>query len=341
MSDELIDYGRGIYAFDAGYVRPALAAIHLVVDGGRAALIDSGTARSVPLAIAALSKLGLGPEAVDYLILTHVHLDHAAGAGAMMQAFPEARLIVHPRGARHMADPTQLSKAVAAVYGAQRARSLYGELQPVPAERILASDLGASLPLGARCLRLFDTPGHARHHLCVHDEESASIFTGDTFGVCYRELDQMQEEGVGEARRFAFPTTSPSQFDPVALHESIDAILARRPAALYPTHYGQMRPTAVLVAGLRRMIDAHVGIAVDAADAGLQREAQIRGELADLLLRELRDFGSTVAVDTALEVMATDLDLNAQGLVCWLDSEQGRQFVGDAQSARARACHQY
>lgn len=111
------DYGNGIVAFDAGYVRPILAAIHMVVEGGRVAFIDTGSNDALPNALAALGKLGLDASAVDYVILTHIHLDHAGGAGTLMQAFPTARLVVHPRGARHMAEPSKLVAGVTAVYG--------------------------------------------------------------------------------------------------------------------------------------------------------------------------------------------------------------------------------
>ena len=113
------DYRNGIYAFDAGYVRPILAAIHLVVENGRVALVDTGSNDALPNALAALDRLGLDVAAVDYVILTHIHLDHAGGAGSMMAAFPNAQLIVHPRGARHMAEPSKLVAGVTAVYGAE------------------------------------------------------------------------------------------------------------------------------------------------------------------------------------------------------------------------------
>jgi glyoxylase-like metal-dependent hydrolase (beta-lactamase superfamily II) len=107
MSGPLIDYHNGIYAFDAGYVRPLLAAIHLIESEGRAAFVDTANFEVMPQALAALEARGLGPESVDYVILTHIHLDHAGGAGVMMEAFPNAKLVVHPRGARHMIEPTR------------------------------------------------------------------------------------------------------------------------------------------------------------------------------------------------------------------------------------------
>lgn len=320
MEQQLLDYGVGIFAFDAGYVRPTLAAIHLVVDQGRAAFIDTATAASLPRAEAALSALGLTAESVDYVVLTHIHLDHAAGAGAMMGRFPGAKLVVHPRAVRHMADPRQLWDAVCEVYGVEQTRALYGALEAVPQERILGAPHGTRLRLGARALEVLETPGHARHHISLRDGVTGGVFTGDVFGLSYREFDEPPAAEGDTARRFIFPTTSPSQFDPVALRRSIDLVLAQHPPALYLTHFGRIRPVPSLVARLRRLIDAHVAIALAERDSGAEREARIRAGLARLLLDELHAFGSRVPEDRALALMATDIELNAQGLEHWLQA---------------------
>ncbi|MEZ5729842.1 MAG: MBL fold metallo-hydrolase [Burkholderiaceae bacterium] len=118
--------GHGVFAVDSGYVRPGFDAIHLIVEAGRAAIVDTGTSHSVPRVLAALDALGVAPGCVDFVVLTHVHLDHAGGASALMRALPEARLTVHPRGARHMIDPTRLWQATCAVYGREAAEALYG-----------------------------------------------------------------------------------------------------------------------------------------------------------------------------------------------------------------------
>jgi glyoxylase-like metal-dependent hydrolase (beta-lactamase superfamily II) len=227
------DYGNGIVAFDSAYVRPVLAAIHLIVENGHVAFIDTGSNGSVPNALAALKKLGLDVAAVDYVVLTHIHLDHAGGAGAMMQAFPNARLVVHPRGARHMAEPSRLVAGVSAVYGAEYVQRVYGEIIPVPSERIIEAVDGYVFSMAGRKLTCLDTPGHARHHICVVDDRTDAIFSGDMFGLSYRELDV-------EGRQFVFPTTTPSQFEPQAMHKSIDRLLALSPPVMYLTHYGQL-----------------------------------------------------------------------------------------------------
>ena len=307
------EYGHGISAIDSGFGRPLLDAIHLIVEGDRAALVDTGTNASLPLVLATLADQGLAPEQVDYVILTHVHLDHAGGAGALMRALPNARLTVHPRGARHMADPARLVAGTVAVYGEAEARRMYGEILPVPVVRILETPDGARLRLGGRELVVLDTPGHARHHVCIRDGRSGHVFAGDIFGLSYRELDL-------DGRQFVFPSTTPVQFDPAAMHVSIDRLLALRPEAIYVTHYGRLRDVPRLGADLHRLVDAHVDAALRHRDAGAGRHAGIRSALAEILLAEARRQGWRMASKALLELMAVDLDLNAQGLGAWLDS---------------------
>jgi glyoxylase-like metal-dependent hydrolase (beta-lactamase superfamily II) len=310
---QLIAYGNGIYAFDSGYVRPLLAAIHLIVENGRAAFVDTGTNDSLPAAQGALASLGLTADSVDYVILSHIHLDHAGGAGAMMRAFPRARLVVHPRGARHMADPSKLVAGAAAVYGADEVRRLYGEVLPIAGDRIIEATHQLKVDLAGRELVCLDTPGHAKHHLSLLDRRSGHVFTGDTFGLSYRELDT-------DGRQFVFPTTTPIQFDPLALNASLDLIMSYRPEAVYLTHFGQLKDVAAQVQQLRRQIDAHVAIARREKDAGQEKLARIRAGLVDLLLDEVKRFGSRLPDAEILDIFAVDLDLNAQGLAFWIEN---------------------
>lgn len=312
--DTLIRYENGIYAFDAGYVRPLLAAIHLIVENGRAAIVDTGNNESLGAVERALAALDLAPECVDYVILTHIHLDHAGGAGAMMRAFPNARLVVHPRGARHMADPAKLVAGATAVYGAAEVRRLYGEVLPIDAARIVEATHELRLDLAGRELLCLDTPGHARHHICIVDRKSGGIFTGDTFGLSYRELDT-------DGRQFIFPTTTPVQFDPQAMHASLDLLMSYRPTAMYLTHYSQVVDVAAKAAELHRLIDAHLDIARREKDSGPDRHSRMRAMLAHLLVDEAKAFGCQLPPAEILEIFATDLELNAQGLGVWLDAQ--------------------
>ncbi len=310
MQTQLIDYRNGIYAFDAGYVRHQLAAIHLIVDNGRAAFIDNGSNASLPRALAALDQLGLTPACVDYVIVTHIHLDHAGGSGALMQACPNARFVVHPRGARHMIDPTKLMAATEEVYGRETARALYGELIPVPADRVIETTDGMTLALGQRTLAFHDSPGHAKHHVFIHDRTANGIFTGDTFGISYRECDV-------DGRPLLMPSTTPSQFDPVDLRDSVERMIALAPEAVYLTHFSRLAPPRALAATMLRRLDDFVGIALRAKQAGGDVLASIRAAMGAYFLAEARAHGVTLPDEEILSIWKMDIDLDSQGLAIW------------------------
>ena len=310
----IFDYGHGICAVDSVYDRRLQTAIHLIVEEGRAAVVDTGTAHAVPRVLAALAAKGVAPEQVDYVVLTHIHLDHAGAAGQLMARFPNARLTVHPRGARHMADPSRLLAATVAIYGEEETRRVYGEILPAPRERMVETPEGTTLRLAGRELLFLDAPGHARHHVVVRDGASGHIFAGDTFGLSYRELDQ-------DGRQFSFPTTSPSQFDPPALHRSIDRMLSLGPGALYVTHFGRLTNLTALAADLHRLIDAHVELGERHRRAGAERKRLLTEGVRSLLLAERERQGWRLPSEKVLEVFALDVELNAQGLEAWLDAE--------------------
>ncbi len=310
----VFDYGHGICAVDSVYDRRQQTAIHLIVEEGRAAVVDTGTAHAVPRVLAALAAKGIAPEQVDYVVLTHIHLDHAGAAGQLMVRFPNARLTVHPRGARHMADPSRLLAATVAIYGEEETRRIYGELLPVPRERMVETPEGATVRLAGRELLFLDAPGHARHHVVVRDGASGHIFAGDTFGLSYRELDQ-------DGRQYSFPTTSPSQFDPPALHRSIDRMLSFGPGALYVTHFGRLTNLTALAADLHRLIDAHAELGERHRRAGAERKRLLKEGVTSLVLAERERQGWRLPSEKVLEVFALDVELNAQGLESWLDAE--------------------
>lgn len=313
--NELISYPDGIHALESGYGRPQLAAIHIVVNEGRATIVDTGSNDSVPRVLSALAMLGIEPGNVEWVMLTHIHLDHAGGAGSLMCALPKARLLVHPRGLRHMIDPSKLWEGTAAVYGAERAYQLYGRLVPVPPERIVPATDGLELRMGKRLFRVFDTPGHARHHICIWDASAHAFFTGDTFGLSYRELDV-------DGRVFVLPTTTPTQFDPEAMHESIDRMLSMQPQAMYLTHYGRVTDVPRLGTDLHRLIDAMVAVARAARGDEVARHVEILAGLEQVIREEAGRQGWALDEEQTLELLRMDLELNAQGLGIWLDSQR-------------------
>jgi glyoxylase-like metal-dependent hydrolase (beta-lactamase superfamily II) len=317
VTPRLYRHPHGITAVDAEYLHPGHAAAHVIVDAGRAAIVDVGTNSSVPYLLAALAELGIAREAVDYLLLTHVHLDHAGGAGSLMRALPKARALLHPRGARHMIDPTALIAGASAVYGAERYRRLYGELVPIPPERVQVVQDGEHAELGRRTLTLLHTPGHAAHHYVVVDEAHRSIFTGDTFGISYRALDTAKGN-------FITPSTVPTQFDPEQHLASIDRMLAYRPESMYLMHFSRVTDVPRLGASLKGQIIALADIARRHA-ADPDPAPAIRADMRDLWLTLAREHGVTLADGAIEQALAGDLTLNTQGLIAWLARTSTRQ----------------
>ena len=302
----------GVFQLDAGYVQPRVAACYLVRGAEAAAVVETGANSTVPRILAALDEQGIPRGEVAWVIVTHVHLDHAGGAGALLAELPNAKLLVHPRGARHMIDPSKLEAGTIAVYGEARYRKLYGALVPIPAERVVEAPDGFTVDLGGRPLVALDSPGHAKHHFVLWDEKTRGFFTGDSFGLSYRQTD-------AAGRPFLFPTTSPVQFDPPALHATFDRMIAKGPERMYMTHFGMIEgDVARHAARLHELVDAHVRIARE-AQPGPGRHAAIVEGLAGLLADGLTAHGSPSSRAAARAIYANDLDLNAAGLEAWME----------------------
>ena len=302
---------HGIHTIDTAFQRDHFDAAYLVVENGRGAFIDCGTNHSVPHLLAALQRAALVPEHVDFVIVTHVHLDHAGGAGLLMQHLPNATLVAHPRAAPHLIDPARLIAGATAVYGEEEMKRSYGEIQPVPEARVRVVEDGEAVMLAGRPLHVIDTPGHARHHHCIWDARSQCWFTGDTFGLSYRELDG--PDGV-----FILPTSTPVQFEPVALKASIARMLSYAPEGMYLTHYGRVGEVPRLAKALYEQIDAMVAIA-DACDGRADRHRCIAAALSALYLERAHAQHVPLADEDVLSLLAMDIELNAQGLGVWLD----------------------
>jgi glyoxylase-like metal-dependent hydrolase (beta-lactamase superfamily II) len=309
----------GIVCIDTEQHRPQMAACYLIGADGHYAFVESGTSLSVPGLLQALEALGVERGAVDYVMPTHVHLDHAGGAGTLLRELPNARLVIHPRGARHMIDPSQLIAGATAVYGPEVMLATYGEIVPVPESRVVVADVAPDrdfeLMLGGRRLQFIDAPGHARHHCAIWDEASRGWFTGDVFGLVYREFDTADGN-------YLIPTTSPVQFDPEAWEVTLHRLLERSPAHVYLTHYGRVDAVPALANDLREGLAAYQRIARAHADAP-DRHARIYASLMGHHLDQLRERHHPMAEARARELLDMDVEINTQGLEVWLDRQRG------------------
>ncbi|MGB5720566.1 MAG: MBL fold metallo-hydrolase [Woeseiaceae bacterium] len=316
-SAQITALNNGIFAVDTEYMRPLQDASHLIVEGGRAAFVDTGSNDSVPLLLDALQQRDLDPADVDFVFLTHVHLDHAGGAGLLMQQLPNAHCVVHPRGAPHMIDPAKLIKGTEGVYGVERTREMYGEIRPIAADRVVVASDDSWIKLNGREMQTLFTEGHARHHYCLNDPSSRGVFTGDNFGVSYRELDTVKGE-------FIYPTSTPASFDPLEAHKSVDRIMACNPEQVYLTHYSRVRDLDRLAADMHAGIDDYAQMALDLRDENNRGHA-LQLAMHDYLSERVLEHGFKGDADAIRSIIEVDVTLNSAGLVSWLNRlDKGR-----------------
>lgn len=309
MIDFVRAYDGGVMAIDTGYGYQGYDDAYLIVDNGRAAFVDTGVNASVPRLLSALKEAGLTEEAVDWVLLTHVHLDHAGGAGELMARCPQARLGVHARGARHMNDPSQLMAAVVAVYGEEMVVREYGTLVPIPEARITVLEEGSEVRFGQRSLSVIDSPGHARHHLAFWDPLTEGWFTGDAFGLCVPGFRFEGGHGI-------YVSSSPSQFDPEVFPKTVEKMCARAPRYIYPTHAGRIPHPERLAPHLIEQVAAVQKVALELPESD-HWETQLESKLLEVYTASLIRQGWQGTQDQARQTLGIDLHLNAQGVKIW------------------------
>jgi glyoxylase-like metal-dependent hydrolase (beta-lactamase superfamily II) len=238
-----------IVTIDGHYQHEERAAIYLLKAGDRAALIDTNTVYAAPYVMESLEAHGLTPEQVEYIIVTHVHLDHSGGTVELMKRCPEATVVAHPRAARHLIDPTRLVNSAKQVYGAGAFEKLYGEILPADADRVRTVSDDESWDWQGRTLTFLHTRGHANHHISIYDSAANAVFTGDSFGIAYPALQ-------GGSLPFVTCSSPPTDFDAEQARISVQRIMDTGAEILYPTHFGPLVATQAAADELRRSIDA-------------------------------------------------------------------------------------
>lgn len=282
-----------------------------LVEGPAPVLVETGSRSSVPTLLAELAGLGVGPADLAGVVVTHIHLDHAGGVGDVARAFPSATVYVHEKGARHLADPTRLVASAERVYG-HLLDDLYGRLAPTPPERLVVLGDGDRLEVGGgRTLTAVDSPGHAKHHLALHDSHSGILFAGDAVGV------RLPDAGVLR------PATPPPDFDLDLALRSLARFAERSPTAIALAHYGLVPdPAAVLeeaAATLTRWAEVAERAWRAGDDLAVALEAAFGAELA----------GVDEAHREKLETL-NGVHSNAAGLRRWLESRAGATDGGAA-----------
>jgi glyoxylase-like metal-dependent hydrolase (beta-lactamase superfamily II) len=281
-----------------------------LVEGPEPCLVETGSQSSLPTVLAELDALGLGPADLATVVVTHIHLDHAGGVGDIAAAFPRATVLVHEKGARHLVDPDRLVRSAALVYG-DLLDALYGRLTPTPADRVRVLGDGEEIRIGpGRTLTSIDSPGHAKHHLGLHDSESGLLFVGDAVGV---RLPQ-----VGVLR----PATPPPDFDLDLALQSLQRFAARRPAGLALAHYGITPGDPLdLLAEAASTLQGWAAV----AEAAFRDGRDIAAALDEAFAHELE------AVDPEAREIAETLNgvhANAAGFQRWLQTRSGSTTSG-------------
>jgi glyoxylase-like metal-dependent hydrolase (beta-lactamase superfamily II) len=317
---------RALHTIDAD-VLPRFTAVYLRITGEECAFIEAHTAHALPRLLATLAAAGRRPEDVRWVVVTHAHLDHAAGASALLRACPNATLLAHPRAAKNLIDPEKLVKSATAVYGEARFAELYGTIDPIPAERVRELEDGATFELGGDTLTALHTSGHANHHFAVHDPARDTVYTGDTFGLVYPDL---QAKG-----RFAIASTSPANFDPPEARKSLDRLVALGTRSVCLTHFGEHEDVAAIAAQVRSWVDRGEAWLEECrkSDAGADADTArlARAVRAAIVAEsEARSLGFGKA---ELSLLATDIALNAQGVVAVAEAERRRAAKAAAAGA--------
>ena len=272
-------------------------------------LVDTGPSPSVKHVKKGLETLGYSLDQVKYIIVTHVHLDHAGGAGLLLEECPNAKVVVHPRGARHLADPTRLVAGAKMVYG-ERFTELFNPVVAIPENRLLIKDEADTLEIGPACtLKFLDTPGHAKHHFSIYDPVSNGMFAGDTVGIRY---EQLIRDGVD----LFLPSTSPNQFDPTSMRQAIDRMLTLDLNCIYYGHFGMTNnPTVAL-----RQVADWLDIFMEEADVVIT-ERKGHEVLAQRLFGRVREHLRELNVSDDHEVyglIELDMQVSSMGILDYL-----------------------
>ncbi len=279
-------------------------------------LIETSASPSIPHILSGLSSLEISPEEIKYVIVTHIHLDHSGGAGLLLEHCPNAKVVVHKKGARHLANPSRLIASAKAVYG-EKFNSLFDPILPIPEDRLLIKNDQETLKISDNCeLTFYDTPGHANHHFSIYHPNIAGIFTGDTAGIYYPQLKRLGIE-------FYIPTTSPNQFDPDKMLQSINVFKSLNAERLFFGHFGMSENPIETYNQVEAWLPVFISVAQSAFDEAVDFEARTR--LAskrlfqklkeDLLLRGLKE------EDPIFEILALDLEISSMGLIDYLSKQ--------------------
>lgn len=294
---------------DGHYFFEGRAAAYLVQDGDEAAFVDNITRFSAPYMLEALSNIGLTPEQVRYVIVTHVHLDHSGGTAELLKHCPNATVLCHPKAGPHIIDPTKLIAGARDVYG-DEFDAIYGEIEPIDESRVTILEDEEAVSLGDRTLTFYDTPGHARHHHSILDSYTNMMYSGDAFGLCYQHLQH------GE-RQYMNYVCAPPTFEPEKAIESVKKILATHPEHIGVTHFGMVHDIEMGAEQVIRSIENFAALAKEASETPLEGVTLLdfcTNGCLDIIREELRWSGLDIHNEEVMKWATNELSVTSQGV---------------------------
>jgi glyoxylase-like metal-dependent hydrolase (beta-lactamase superfamily II) len=320
--DTTFPVADGITGIDTKMVGRYLVTSAYLVQAAEPTLIETGPGTSARAVTAGLDELGVGSKDLAHVVLTHIHLDHAGGAGAIARAFSKATVWVNDRGAPHLADPSRLVASTERVYGRHRMREMFGAVEPIDRARLRAIVDGDRIPLGGRTLEVLYTPGHASHHVSLHDDRTGAVFVGDALGVHLPDI------------RVLRPATPPPDLDVELAVESI-ARIRRRADLLLLSHFGPVADVAHLCGLAERRIRSWSDVVRDAleTDDDVQRIASLLERQGGAEYRE--DSGEEIDMER-YDVLSS-IRMNAMGLIRYWKKRAEREAAELAQVPLASA----
>ncbi|MBM7703754.1 MBL fold metallo-hydrolase [Metabacillus iocasae] len=316
---DIQDLGYGISLIDVFDLKKEQRTGTYVIREDDITIVETSASPSIPYLLKGLESLSIHPSEIKNIIVTHIHLDHAGGTGLFLKDCPNAKVIVHPKGKRHLANPSRLIEGARAVYGNQF-DELFDPIVPIPEERLVAMEDEQTLQIGKdRTLQFLHTPGHANHHLSIYDAASNGIFTGDTIGVYYPQL-------LSQELEFYLPSTSPNQFNPDAMLASAERMEKLELERIYFGHYGKSENPHHVFTQLRKWLPlfletAKLSIKLHTDSSFEQKATAISTDLFNKVQAYLKSKQINLTPDVQ-EIIQLDLSVCAMGLVDYLSKKQ-------------------
>ncbi len=307
MSSKIADLGHNVYQVDIhDQKQPGITSCYIVV-AEKAALIETGASPGAPYILNALNEIGVPREKVGYIIGTHIHLDHTGGAGVLARELRDAEVYVHPRGARHLIDPSRLVAGAKTLYG-DKFDELFGEIAPVPEDRVKTPGDGETIDLGGRVLTVYHSPGHARHHMVIYDPASSGLFAGDAVGVRFERVSELC------GREITMPTTPPSEFDPPAMIESLERFKKLGLKRVYFTHFGMSENVSFIINRHAEIVRAYEELGKKFFIGGEGTVADLEERIWEMVMAGIAPAGITGRHHPDLEYVELNVKLNALGI---------------------------